>query len=457
MLPRNWIYIYLLSWLVAIPLNATNLDSILKRYVASPAPYFKVLSQTETHPVDQLVEYQTQLQTVDWLTAKEVDRTIWQHNLTLYVPVNPKGKVVFLFISGGNKGGKRKVPAYLKEIAQKLNCVVGMIDNIPNQPLTFSDNGHEKVEDDLLAYGLRRFFETNASLSGKPTLASSRWIPHLAMVKSVTLAMNYIEQLVKPQFTQPQFILSGASKRGWTTWLTAAIDKRVKGIVPRVFDALNLTESLAHHHDVYGFWAAAVQDYERHQVFSRIGTPLWDDLVAIIDPLKYNRTLTLPKMIVNAANDQFFLPDSSQFYYPQLTGAKYLRYVPNVGHGLGSPDVVHNMAALIYSVQTGRSLPSFSWSLQQKTQLSLDFPILPSKIIQWEAVNPLKRDFRQGTGYWPVYQKKALSFSPASHLVITIARPEKGWKAFFIEVHFPLPDLEFVLKLTTSIYVIGSE
>ena len=37
----------------------------------------------------------------------------------------------------------------------------------------------------------------------------------------------------------------------------------------------------------------------------------------------------MPKFMLNASGDQFFLPDSSQFYFDDLRGEKHLRYVPN--------------------------------------------------------------------------------------------------------------------------------
>ena len=42
----------------------------------------------------------------------------------------------------------------------------------------------------------------------------------------------------------------------------------------------------------------------------------------------------MPKLLVNAAGDQFFIPTSSQFYFDELPGEKYLRYVPNADHNV---------------------------------------------------------------------------------------------------------------------------
>ena len=40
-----------------------------------------------------------------------------------------------------------------------------------------------------------------------------------------------------------KFVVSGGSKRGWTTWTTAAVDRRVVAIMPAVIDLLNLEKS----------------------------------------------------------------------------------------------------------------------------------------------------------------------------------------------------------------------
>jgi PhoPQ-activated pathogenicity-related protein len=68
-----------------------------------------------------------------------------------------------------------------------------------------------------------------------------------------------------------RFIVSGGSKRGWTTWTTAAVDDRVVAIVPYVIDCLNLPASMDHHYRAYGFWAPAVGDYLN--IWPWVGTP----------------------------------------------------------------------------------------------------------------------------------------------------------------------------------------
>ena len=44
-----------------------------------------------------------------------------------------------------------------------------------------------------------------------------------------------------------EFVITGASKRGWATWTTAAVDNRVKAIMPMVIDLLNIKPSFEHH------------------------------------------------------------------------------------------------------------------------------------------------------------------------------------------------------------------
>ena len=107
------------------------------------------------------------------------------------------------------------------------------------------------------------------------------------------------------------------------------MDTRVVAIVPAVIDMLNVEPSFVHHWRAYGAWSDAVKDYVEHGIMDWMGTPQFRALMKIEEPYEYRDRLTMPKFLLNASGDQFFLPDSSQFYFDDLRGEKHLRYVPN--------------------------------------------------------------------------------------------------------------------------------
>ena len=80
-----------------------------------------------------------------------------------------------------------------------------------------------------------------------------------------------------------------------------------------------------------------VADYTLHGILPRLGEAKVNELLRIADPYQYRHRVTVPKLILNAAGDEFCLPDSSQFYWDELRGENYVRYVPtppqHVWHG----------------------------------------------------------------------------------------------------------------------------
>ena len=94
------------------------------------------------------------------------------------------------------------------------------VQQVPNQPLTFTGDGVPRREDALLAYAWDRFLR-----SGDAT-----WLPRLPMTKSVVRAMDtVIDFCATPDGggrSIDSFVVAGSSKRGWTTWITAVVDPR---------------------------------------------------------------------------------------------------------------------------------------------------------------------------------------------------------------------------------------
>src|SRR5947209_8083329 len=188
-------------------------------------------------------------------------------------------------------------------MAKTTNSVVAELRMIPNQPLTFNNDGKPRTGDDLLAYCWVKVMDT-----GDPT-----WAPRLPMVKSVVRAMDTVTALLASEQggknTVNNFVVAGGSKRGWTTWLTGAADKRVVAMVPTVIDVVNVRACKINHFSAYGFWARAVKDYSRHKVHERLDTPQYAELLKIVDPYSYRQRLTMPKFVVNSSGDQYFPPD----------------------------------------------------------------------------------------------------------------------------------------------------
>ncbi|MEZ6119813.1 MAG: PhoPQ-activated pathogenicity-related family protein [Pirellulaceae bacterium] len=382
-----------------------------------------------------------------WLTEDKVNRTHWQHWITIAYPKKVRTNKAFLMIGGGsNRPNPPGAPDdMIVKIAEATGSVVAELKMVPNQPLIFHNDGKPRVEDDLIGYTWDQYIKTG----------DSSWLARNAMVKSAVKAMDTITAFMASetggQQKVDQFVVAGGSKRGWTTWLTGAVDSRVVAICPIVIDVLNVHESMRHHFAVYGFWAPAVGNYVQHRIMERLEDPRLTDLYKLVDPYYYRHRLTIPKFVVNAAGDQFFLPDSSQFYWDDLKGPKYLRYVPNADHGLDGSDAIESIIAFYSLALTNQAGPEFSWTNEADGSIRVTTKTKPAEVRLWQATNPDARDFRLET-LGPKYTSQVIEASEPGVYVGQVHDPEIGWTAYFLELTFdvgaPVP-----LKLTTNVRV----
>jgi PhoPQ-activated pathogenicity-related protein len=380
-----------------------------------------------------------------WRSDKDVDRPVWEHWVVVVKPKVLKTNKVFLMVGGGNNAAKMPEAAnpLIVQIAEATGSIVAELRMVPNQPLVFHGDGKGRNEDDLIAYAWDQFLQTG----------DATWLPRLPMVKSVVRAMDCLQEWAKTQGVIVEgFVVAGASKRGWTTWMTAAVDRRVLAIIPIVIDVANLEPSMRHHAEVYGFWAKAIGDYYQHKILQRPDHPRMKELYQIEDPYFYRERLTMPKYIVNAAGDQFFLPDSSQFYFDDLPGEKLLRYVPNVDHSLKSLDAATSMIAYYQMLIAGKARPKLSWSFEKDGSIRVRSDTAPTKVALWQASNPKARDFRLmtiGAGY----SRTELKADAAGGWTAKVAASKEGWTAFFVELEFDSGGL-FPLKVSTAVRVL---
>lgn len=382
-----------------------------------------------------------------WRSADEVNRTEWRHWVHIAVPKVVRHKTALMIIDGGRNGGQapEKLDSAFGSIAVRTQSVVARIKMVPNEPLRFAGEDFDRWEDAIIAYSWDRYIETG----------DADWPLQLPMVKSVVRAMDAVQEFVGRQRADVQvtdFVVTGASKRGWTTWLTGAVDERVRAIAPIVIDMLNARESFRHHRAVYGFYAPAVHDYEQMEIFARIETPEAERLLAIADPYAYRDRLTMPKFILNSAGDQFFLPDSWRFYYEGLKGDKRLRYVPNTGHGLEDSDAMETLVLFYQAVLEGWDLPRFEAAYPDEGTVVVKPVNKPQAVRLWKATNPDARDFRVDT-FGKKWTSEALAPDKQGRYVAKVDKPAEGFTAFFVELTFGSP-AEHSFKFTSGTRVI---
>ncbi|MDI6450020.1 PhoPQ-activated pathogenicity-related family protein [Anaerobaca lacustris] len=412
--------------------------SPLDDYVARPDPSYRYsLVRTIDHPQGKI--YILDMTSQQWRSEQEVNRTLWQHWLTVVVPNDIAFDTALLWITGGSND--RPAPTQpddmLANIALRSRSVVAELRTVPNQPLVFPDDPtNQRYEDAIIAYTFDRFLKTE-----DPT-----WPLLLPMVKSAVRAMDTVQDhLAKAtdgKVTIKNFVVSGGSKRGWTTWLTAAVDKRVCAIAPVVIDVLNMNDQMRHHFAAYGFYSPAIGDYEQMKIFDRLDTDGGTEIRNFVDPYEYRNRYTMPKFLINSSGDQFFLPDSAQFYFADLPEEKHLLYCANTDHGLDGSDADKALLIWYQSILTGRDRPQFSWDTPESGHVVVTTQTRPQKVTLWTATNPQARDFRlEKIG--KAWQSRPLTATNAGTYDVRIPAPDKGWTAYFVELHFdsgtPLP------------------
>ena len=428
------VFVVLLTLLMAAVAVATPLDD----YIAKPDPsYTYTLVQTIESPLGKV--YVIDMKSQTWRSEKEVNRTLWQHWVSIYVPTDVTSSTALLFINGGsNKNTKPPNPdGMLAQISVQSRTVLVDLKQVPNEPLTFADDpGNERSEDAIIAYTFDKFLKTQ-----DPT-----WPLLLPMVKSAVRAMDtaqdFLAKTTGGKVQIKDFVVTGGSKRGWTTWLTGAVDKRVRAIAPIVIDVLNMGPQMQHHFAAYGFYSPAIGDYEQMKVLNRMDSQGGSNIRNFVDPYEYRTRYTMPKFVINSTGDQYFPCDSAQFYYDDLPAPKHLLYNPNTEHSLSGSQVDKALLAWYMAILSGRPLPEFSWKVAGEGHMVVAAKTRPTQVNLWTATNPDKRDFRLMT-IGKAWTSSPLAANDKGVYDATVKAPEKGWTAYVVELLFdsgaPLP------------------
>lgn len=397
---------------------------------------------TGSEHIAGITQKRYQLTSQSWSPEQLVTPTPWQHNVVLYIPDDVLPQQALLMISNGirypGNGMAVRPPNDLSEIlsdiARRTRMPIVEVSDIPNQYLTYTDDGRARREDESIAHSWSLFMQSPETRQTLPL--------HVPMVIAATRAMD-LAQHELPQLSLKHFAVAGISKRGLAAWLAAIADERVNAIIPAVIDTLNTGELINHIYHTYGGnWPIALAPYRNETITNRINTPQFKQLMRIEDPLSYLETryysrLTLPKYILNASGDDFFPPDSSHYYYNRLPGTKALRIVPNSSHAISPITIGGSLISFLGRLQQGRPLPVLNEHLQQRREeavLYLHSSEQPLHWTLWTAQNTQARDFRYACGIR--YVSTSLQEQGRS-LRVNLTVPAQGWNAYFVETTYP--------------------
>ncbi len=385
----------------------------------------------------------------EWLDKKKVDTVEWSHFVDIVIPKETLTETGIMFIDGGVTDEKYfRLDSISVGYALKTKSIIVNLHNIPVQPINFLASDQENfVEDDLIAYAWSQFLERGAKKK------DIEWLPRLPMTRAVVRSMDLAQEIVVQNNKKlSDFVVSGASKRGWTAWTTAAVDNRVVGVAPMVIDMLNLVPSFENHYRSYGEFSPAVQEYVNYNIQDWMGTDEFKVLMSYIEPYSFKEEFTMPKYIINAGSDEFFSTDSWRFYYDELPENKLIRYVPNKNHSLNGRYLNDDLISFFYRIVNNIDLPKLNWELiDDNLKVYLDYDGKYSVSI-WRAFNQDGRDFR----LWQegeLWTESKINVNRDNIYNIKLDNKSNGYEAIMIEFILDY-DSDFPMKISTGPYVI---
>ncbi len=365
------------------------------------------------------------------LTSQTWQGIEWRHILYLIKPQDLKATRddAVLVVAGGSwnpawpDNGPATLPIrgevpLMANVAQQFGCVIAVLTLVPFQPMM--DGKHE---DEIIAATFAKYVQTQ----------DASWPLLLPMVKSAVRGMDATVAAAKQEWgaTLNKFTVTGASKRGWTTWLTGATDPRVTAIAPMVIDMLNMGEQMKHQVVSFGGYSEQIDDYTELNLPAFLSTPQGKNLQNIVDPFSYREKLKLPKLLIFGTNDRYWPLDACNLYWEQLEGEKHLLYVPNQGHGLNDyARVLGSILAMHRSRNEDVALPQLDWNFSDEAagvKLDISATGTVDTIRGWVAHSPT-RDFRDAK-----WQEKSCHKHGDGSWSLEVAKPADGFVACFGE------------------------
>jgi hypothetical protein len=357
----------------------------------------------------------TSLSWMDTSRASGLAGSVWSHQVAVVVPKNLLVMNTSVAIFNGNCNDDPvpdKSDEYLvlaDNLAAQTGMVVVVIYQIPNCPIVFPSDPRKmrREEDSLLGWGFREFLEGGG--------VYPQWLPLLPMAKSAMAGMRAVGEYVEKKLGAKidGWIVSGASKRGWTSWLVSAarcppaLCPRVVGACPIVPIVPSLHKSIHVQERDYGGVTFAWRDYKDAGLFPYLDSPAFDAFSATIDPGHQNylqRLAALPTVAVLSSDDEFMALDWTVRSWPKIPGESRFLIAPNTEHSMVTslPDVISALSAFgssIAAAEAPSQRPAFTWTQRETGELDISIPVgspTPHRVVMrhTETLQAERVDFR---------------------------------------------------------------
>lgn len=408
--------------------------------IASAQPVFDYVNAPDSsyawHKVSERSAGTGKLVMVE-LTSQTWQGIVWKHRVAVAVPATVRhGDQCLLMITGGNPAGD--MMPLVSMMAESIGMPFAILGDIPNQPLYDG-----LTEDGLIAHTFVKFMETG----------DRTWPLLFPMTKAAVRAMDMVQELSAQEWPEAvrSFIVTGASKRGWTTWFTSEVDERVRASMPMVYNNLDLAGQMRRHLEQFGDFSEQIDDYTSRGLPQLLVSEQGRELSTMVDPYTYRDRAKMPKLIFAGTNDRYWPLDAANLYFDELPGRKYILHVPNSGHGLDDlPRVINAAVGFARAAAGDFALPQYYWRFEETTSavtLRTRATPGPQTALVWTATSPT-RDFRDA--HWES-QTIAVENGMARY---EMARPTEGYSAFFIEYSFDA--LGRPMPLSTQIEVVSA-
>jgi PhoPQ-activated pathogenicity-related protein len=414
---KRWILGLMLFGCLLLPISAEK-EPALRAYVVAEDDAYAWKMVDESTRGDVIT---SELR----MTSQTWQGVTWKHRMFVVRPekLTHPGQGLLLLSGGSWKdrydqdGGSKPSSEVMLVglLAKHLGMPVAILHQVPFQPID------GKKEDALIADTFKRFLEGGAD--DLPLL--------MPMTKAAVRGMDTVQAFMKQEaeVDVKHFVVSGASKRGWTTWLTGAVDDRVNAIGPMVIDVLNMKPQMKHQLDSWGAYSPQIEDYSRNGIQEKLDTDRGKELLGIVDPYSYRNQLQKPKFIFLGTNDPYWPVDALDLYWDELEGKKYIYYGPNLGHSLGNYHrVLGGLMAITLQAAGAYTIPEIDWTVEvgeEDVTVTVNTDAQPSAIKGWSATSKT-RDFRESTWSSTELEGRRYRFN----------LPRRGFGAAFIECTF---------------------